>query len=319
MKFKIKPDQIGQRLDKFLCSALAEEKLSRSQIQKLIKTGQILVNASPTKAHYFLKADDQVALNKRVKTANKTKKHDHAPKPKISLTIIADQPDYLVINKPAGLIVHGAPGIKEKTLVDYLIKKYPEIKNVGDDPARPGIVQRLDKEVSGLLVIAKTPSFFKKLKKQFQERNIIKEYTALVHGQIQANSDQINFPMVRSSATGKMVALPFTKNGSYNLDGKTALTQFEVIKRYINFTLLKVIIKTGRMHQIRVHLAAYGHPVVGDKLYGTNKTKLLNKKLAASRIFLVADKLEFKDATGYEQTFNLNLPTDFKKLLIKIK
>ena len=228
---------------------------------------------------------------------------------------IFEDKNYLVINKPAGLLVHGAPHIKEPTLVDQLLKKYPKIEKVGDDPSRPGIIHRLDKLASGLMVVAKTQESFNDLKVQFQKRTIQKYYTALVYGKIEKDEDDINFPIERSAKGHKMAAKPTTVKGEKNEAGRNALTEFEVTKKFINYTLLKVKIKTGRTHQIRVHMSAYGHPIVGDDLYGTKKTKIKNKKLNLDRIFLVADELKFTDLKGEEKVFKINLPNELKNLL----
>jgi len=238
---------------------------------------------------------------------------------------IFENKDFLIINKPAGLLVHGANHIKEPTLVDQLLKKYPSIAKVGEDPARPGIMHRLDKQVSGLMIIAKTQNAFDHLKKQFQQRQIIKIYTVLVYGKIDKDEGEINFPIRRSSKGHKMAALPLTTKGNPTKEGKRAITKFEVIKRFINYTLLKVQIKTGRTHQIRVHLSAYGHPVVGDDLYGTKKTKERNsylrkqEKLSLNKILLVATKLSFTDLEGRQQTFIINLPEELVNFLQQIK
>lgn len=248
--------------------------------------------------------------------------------------IIFENSDYLVINKPAGLIVHGGPGITEPVLTDWLRKKYPEIENIGDDPLRPGIVHRLDKEASGLMIITKTQKAFDYFKKQFQKRKIVKKYLALAHGRISKDDDIINFPIKRSKDGYKMAALPVSsetisdKNKPNNRDrgtlraqedSKEAITEFSVLNRYINYTLLDVKIKTGRTHQIRVHFYAYGHPLVGDPLYWTKKTKVKNEKLKLGRIFLVARELSFKDLDGEKQIFSIEPPTDLQSFLDKTK
>ncbi|MCK4554834.1 RNA pseudouridine synthase [Candidatus Parcubacteria bacterium] len=237
----------------------------------------------------------------------------------IKYQTVFENNNFLVINKPAGLLVHSANHIKEPTLADQLLKKYPELIKIGEDPIRPGIMHRLDKQVSGLMAVAKTQVAFDHLKKQFQDRTIIKIYTALVYGKIEKDEDEINFPIQRSSKGHKMAALPLTTKGKFTEEGRQAITEFEVIKRFINYTLLKVKIKTGRTHQIRVHLAAYGHPVVGDDLYSTKKTKEKNKKLNLGRIFLVANKLSFIDLNGKQKTFKIDLPEELKNFLKKIK
>lgn len=244
--------------------------------------------------------------------------------------IIAETPDYLVINKPAGLAVHGGGNLKEPTLADWLIDRYPRIKTVGDDPARPGLVHRLDKDVSGLMVIAKNKKSFASLKNQFKDREVNKEYIALVHGKITKDDGVINFPITRSQEGYKMAALPANTSellsrrhpqnrDQGNIEGwfksRTALTEFIVLKRFVNYTLLRVNIKTGRTHQIRVHFFAYGHPLVGDNLYCTRKTKEKNKKLNLGRVFLVADDLSFSDLKDAKQNFKIELPDNLKEFL----
>lgn len=244
--------------------------------------------------------------------------------------IIAETSDYLVINKPAGLAVHGGGNLKGPTLADWLIGRYPTIRTVGDDPARPGLVHRLDKEVSGLMVVAKTPAAFSSLKKQFQDREIAKEYLALVHGQIAADSGHIDFPIARAKSGYKMAALPARTDdllgrrqttgrdqGNINrwFQARPAETEFTVLKRFVNYTLLQVKIKTGRTHQIRVHFFAYGHPLVGDPLYFTKKTKIQNQKINLGRIFLMANHLDFRDLAGQRQNFSLELSPELQTAL----
>jgi len=290
------------RLDKFLTNEFPNK--SRNQIQKLIKDGQIQVNGQTTSVHHFLKTADKITVNADFEqTENIIKKLAIKP------IIIAETDDFLVINKPAGLIVHPAAGVKEETLTDWLIKKYPKIQNVGENPQRPGIVHRLDKDVSGLLFIAKTQKMFEHLKKQFQNHQIIKEYLGLVHGVITADNGQINFPLKRSKLTGKIVAKPKES------EGKDAITKFEIIKRYVNYTYLMIELLTGRTHQIRAHLQAYGHPLVGDKLYKNKKIKS-NQNL--ERIFLHSAKLGFNGLSGDYQEFNLKLPPELQTLLDSI-
>ncbi len=251
---------------------------------------------------------------------------------KLEPIIIFENEDYLIINKPAGLIVHGGPGITEPALTDWLRKLYPFIENVGEDPLRPGLVHRLDKEASGLMVIAKNQKSFDHFKKQFKNRRITKKYIALAYGHINKDEDIINFPIKRAHDGYKMAALPTSseaitdKNKPNNRDRGTlraqeesreAITEFNVIKRYINYTLLEVKIKTGRTHQIRVHLYAYGHPLLGDPLYFTKKTKVRNQKINLGRIFLVASELSFKDLNKEKQTFNIELPTELSNFLKK--
>jgi len=239
-----------QRLDKYLNEQLTD--LSRSQIQKFIKEGRILVNGRKTSSHYFLKNGEEINLTEN-------KKIEKPASQIIEPEIIKETDNYLIINKPAGLTVHGAPEIKDKTLTDWLVKKYPTVKKVGESTERPGIVHRLDKKVSGIIAVALTQPMFVSLKNQFQQHTVDKDYLALTHGQIEADYGIIDFPLKRSKLTGKIAAVPKGE------DGREALTEFTVIQRFVNYTYLKVKIKTGRTHQIRVHLKAYGHPLVGDQ------------------------------------------------------
>lgn len=244
--------------------------------------------------------------------------------------IIAETPDYLVIDKPAGLAVHAGGNLKEQTLADWLLAAYPDIEAVGDDPVRPGLVHRLDKEVSGLMVIAKTQAAFDSLKSQFQDRAVNKEYVALVHGRLATDGESIDFPIARSQDGYKMAALPAntemllerhhpTSRDQGNIAGhfkaRAAHTEFDVLQRFVNFTLVRVRITTGRTHQIRVHFFAYGHPLVGDPLYFTRKTKEKNSKINLGRIFLIADRLRFRDLAGQEQSFSLDLPHELTSAL----
>lgn len=246
--------------------------------------------------------------------------------------IIFEDDDYLVINKPAGLAVHGGGNIKEETLADLLIARYPKIVKVGDDEARPGIVHRLDKEVSGLMVIAKNNDSFDNLKEQFKKRDINKQYLALVYGKLANDEGEINFPIKRSSEGYKMAAMPLnavdlltrrnpksrdTGNISGVFKAKEAITLFKVKTRFVNYTLLEVKIKTGRTHQIRVHFFALGYPLVGDNLYCTKKTKLKNEKLKLGRVFLMASQLSFTDLQGEKRKFSLTLAPELKAFLPK--
>jgi len=251
-----------------------------------------------------------------------------------NLDIIFEDDNYLVINKPAGLAVHGGGNIKGPVLTDWLIKAYPEIVAVGEDTNRPGIVHRLDKEVSGLMVIAKNNDSFNHLKNQFKDRDITKEYVALVHGKMINEFGTINFPIKRSKDGYKMAAMPLntfdllsrrhpTDRDQGNLDGifkaREAITEYAVQKSFINHALVSIKILTGRTHQIRVHFFALGHPLVGDNLYFNKKSKAQNKKINLGRIFLFAKKLSFKNINGDLQSFDVDMPNELKSFLELIK
>lgn len=225
----------------------------------------------------------------------------------LEISIVFENEDFVVINKPVGVLVHSTK-YGEKSLVDWLIKRYPYIVGVGEDKNRPGIVHRLDKETSGLLLIAKNQKAFDYFKKLFQERKIKKGYLALVYGEIKNKKGVIDKPIgiiassiKRSTAAQKMKEL------------KEAITEYEVIKVFEwqkeKLTLLRVSPKTGRTHQIRVHLASIGHPVVGDKIYGRKKEKI------AVRLFLHAYLLEFPSPNGTTLRLEVDLPEDLERFL----
>jgi len=300
----ITAEQAGRRLDVVWSETRGQ---SRSQAQKLIKDGRLQVNSRPAKPHTAVAAGDKITLSRGVAPVKLT-----ATLLPI-ITVVAETDDYLVVNKPAGCLVHEAPGRNEATMVDWLIKHCPDIKGVGDNLRRPGLVHRLDREVSGLLVAAKTAASFADLKRQFQDRLIIKDYQALVYGAVSRDSGLIDFLLARSSRGGKIAARPL------NQEGRVSLTEYQVTRRFINYTLLRLRIKTGRTHQIRAHLAALGHPVVGDDLYGTNLTKLKNKKLALGRLWLVADHLSFTDLSGQARDFYISLPRELTEVLKTVK
>ncbi len=308
MKKKFIASQNKCRLDKFLTEELKD--FSRSKIQNLIKDGKVKINNTVIKKkHHWLEVGDKIELAiSSLKSLPQRRRGENEFEKKIR--IIKKTKDYLVLEKPAGLIVHGAENIREYSLVDCLKEKYPQIKKVGDDlKFRPGIVHRLDKKVSGLMVVALEQKMFENLKWQFQNRTTVKKYLALVHGQMTDNQGEINFPIARSKRSGKMVAKP------ENSDGKEALTLWEIKERFSHYTLLDVEIKTGRNHQIRAHFQAFNHPVVGDDLYQIKKIK---DKFNLGRIFLHAYHLEFLDLNGELQNLEIELPLALKKVIEKL-
>ncbi len=222
------------------------------------------------------------------------------------LNIVYEDKDVVVINKPAGLIVHAAREGQKNTLVDQLLNYFPAIKNVGDDSLRPGIVHRLDKDTSGLMVIAKNQKTFEFLKEQFTERKVDKKYLALVHGKVKDDKGVITKSISFSRKNHKK------RSALLDSRSKKAWTEYKVLKRFDNYTLLEVQIKTGRTHQIRVHLASIGYPVVGDQQYKF-KRQITPAKL--NRQFLHAFYLKFKLPGGKIRKFESDLPAELKKVL----
>lgn len=308
------------RLDVFLTEKFG---ITRSQAQKLISQKQILINNEPPfKVGQKVSPQDKITIIEKKKVA----KEKVAPEKKIEtkkftykdLTIIKKTADYFVVEKPTGMLTHSTMKNEQDSLAEIMLKKYPEIKKVGDDPVRPGIVHRLDKEASGLLVVARTEDMFENLKKQFKNRTIEKEYFVLVHGKVAKDWDEINFRIERSETSDRMAARPTSEKGITSEVGKSALTEFLVEKRYVNFTLLRVKIHTGRMHQIRAHMLAYNHPVVGDPLYFQKKQRRVwDEKLG--RLFLHCSKLGFKDLAGGNVIIESPLPKELKEFLKLLK
>lgn len=281
-----------ERLDKFLAGKV---QVSRSQIQKAIKRGEVFVNDKVvTETDFEVSPHDQIL--------SPDFPEDKLVPQNIDLDVVFENEDFVVINKPAGLTVHPGAGKKQGTLANILISKYPDIKNVGD-PNRPGIVHRLDEDTSGLMLIAKSQKAFDYAKKLFQTRNIEKEYITLVHGEMEKLHDVIDKPLAKDSKRQRM------KVG----EGKEAVTEYTVIANdsSLQFSLLRVKLHTGRMHQIRAHLASIGHPVVGDKLYG-GKIDLINRQ------FLHAFRLKFQlpDQTWIE--LQSDPPKELMEVLNKI-
>jgi len=240
----------------------------------------------------------------------------------LDIHIIAETDDYLVLDKPAGVLAHPTARREAGTLAQWIKEQYPGVAKVGEDEKRPGIVHRLDRDASGVMVVAKTPAMFNYFKAQFQRREVVKEYLVLVHGKIKTDHGMIDFAIERG-VSGRMAARPKidltkVKNVGKEQSGREARTEFLVEKRFARFTLLRVQIHTGRTHQIRVHLLAYDHPVVGDNLYFNRK---LNRKKdkELGRLFLHAEKLCFKDLKEEKVCYEAALPKELEEFLKSVR
>lgn len=301
--WKIAKENENKRLDVFLTEKLPT---SRNQVQNKIESGRVKINDNrATKNGIFLSEGDEIKLfpkNKKSKQEIKTELNN------FDIKLVKKADNYLVVSKPSGLLVHPTAAQEKVTLANWLVYNFPEIKTVGEFDDRPGIVHRLDRDTSGLLVVARSNEMFDHLKRQFKKRKIYKEYRTLVHGRINSKHDTIKLPIGRNKK-GKFVAKP--KNSK---KGKSAITKFEVIDRLGGYTYLKVNIITGRTHQIRVHMNAYGFPIVGDKLNldEGDKTRL-DEDL--DRIFLHAQKLCFYDLEKNKICKILRLPKELKQVI----
>lgn len=283
------------RLDK-ACSEIFSD-YSRSQIKQLLDGGNITVNGKTEKAKYKVKSGDVIRLEEP-----ETKTLELRPE-NIPLYIVYEDDDVIVINKPQGMVVHPAPGHDEHTLVNALLYHCP--LSTINGTFRPGIVHRIDKDTSGLLMVAKNDKAHRSLAKQLKDKTNIREYVALVHGRIAEDEGTINAPIGRSLKDRKKQAVV--------KDGRNAVTHFEVLKRYRDYTLVKCILETGRTHQIRVHMKYIGHPLVGDPLYGPKKT------IKGNGQFLHAGKLGFvHPTTGKLLIFEAPLPKIFQECLEKL-
>lgn len=233
----------------------------------------------------------------------------------LGLIIVDEAPDYLVVDKPAGLLAHPAPGKEEKTLAGELTARYPEIAAMGDNRERPGMVHRLDRDASGLMVIARTQPMFAHLKEQFKNRTINKEYLALAHGAIKHDHNVINRPIGRSLTKGGRMAA-HSQNQAKDREAKT---EYWVEKRFAHYTLLRVKPRTGRPHQIRVHLNSFGYPIVGDRLYTNEKARRSLVRHPLPRLFLHAAKLGFRDLQDEYKEYKSSLPNVLQEFLTMIK
>lgn len=273
------------------------KQFSRSQIQRWIEDGHVKVNDQPVKPKYKLAVGDVVTIE-----PEKPKKIDLVPE-NIPLDIVYEDDDVIVVNKPQGMVVHPAPGHPDHTLVNALL--YHSSLSTINGEFRPGIVHRIDKDTSGLLMVAKNDMAHRSLAAQLKAKTNEREYVALVHGVIKEDQGTIDAPLGRSPKDRKKQAVV--------ADGRHAVTHFKVLKRYQHYTLVSCRLETGRTHQIRVHMKYIGHPLAGDPLYGPRKT------LPGNGQYLHARLLGFKHPrTGKQLTFTAPLPSYFQKMLDKL-
>ncbi|MFC4617276.1 RluA family pseudouridine synthase [Camelliibacillus cellulosilyticus] len=291
-------EEAGERIDKFLHRYL--ESISRTRIQELIKKGEVFVNGKQTKANYKLEAGDRV-------TAHIFEPEPLDVKPEmIPLDIVYEDRDVIVVNKPRGVVVHPAPGHESGTLVNALLAHCRDLSGI-NGKLRPGIVHRIDKDTSGLLVCAKNDRAHQALADQLKEKTTHRVYQAIVHGVLEHAKGTIDAPIGRDEHDRKKMAVT-------RKHAKNAVTHFTVIERFASYTYVSCKLETGRTHQIRVHMAYIAHPVAGDPLYGPRKTLDINGQA------LHAAELGFIHPTsGAMMRFEAPLPDDMRHLLDELK
>ena len=308
LTFKVDDTSVDSRLDTYLASQI--QTWSRARLQRLIENEDVVVNGRSAKASYRLRKGDEVEVELVASPAEIFEPQN------IPLDIVHEDDALIVINKPAGLVVHPAAGIHSGTLANALafhLQNLPASAGL----IRPGIVHRLDRDTSGLLVVAKTEEALENLSEQFRDRTVFKSYIALVHGRVDNASGRIDQPLARDPSNRTRMAVVRS--------GRSALTLYKVRKHYHRFTLLDVELKTGRTHQIRVHLMWLHHPVVGDETYGGGRDNNIQDARLRSMVrnlrrhFLHAERLAITHpTTGARLEFHATLPNELSNLLTQL-
>ncbi len=284
-----------QRLDLFIADRI--KTLSRSQIQKLIESQRVRINDQSQKSSHKLRVGDKVEIEYDLIRPEKIQPE------KIPIDVIHEDDHIILIDKPSGMVVHPGAGLKKGTLVNALLFHFPDLESVGPEE-RPGVVHRLDKETSGLMVIARSQMAYKSLRSQFRKREIEKTYIGLIWGRMPQPKGKITWAVGRHPKHGERVSIKTKKP-------RQAETRYSLLKEMEEFSLLEIKPITGRTHQIRVHLAAAGHPLVGDKRYGGKK-----KKFRDIRLFLHACSLRLTHPeTRKKIEFSSPLPSDLRCFL----
>lgn len=283
----------GMRLDVTLASLL---QCSRAEAQKRIAAGAVHVRGAIAKNNTRVHEGDTVCIEEEIRAAV-------SPVQREDPKILYEDDDVIVLCKPVGLVVHPSREHPEGTLADFLCRRYPEIAKVGDDPNRPGIVHRLDKDASGVMVIARNEDSFDSLKRQFKLHHVEKDYYAICYGALSPLEGTISLRLGRKNSSPKIVAR--------STGGREATTHYWVEKKAKFCSLVRLKIETGRTHQIRAHLYAVGHPLVGDTVYASKKIR----PIPAPRLMLHAYRLEFANLSGEKRTFECAVPKEFDAVL----
>ncbi|MDD4879493.1 MAG: RluA family pseudouridine synthase [Candidatus Omnitrophica bacterium] len=290
--FEVGPEAASARLDQYLVSVLPRT-VSRSHLKKLIDGGSILVDGKAAKPHHKVKPGEKIEVSFEEPVSPELKAED------IALDIIYEDDDMIVINKQPGIAVHPAPGTRSGTIVNALLNHCRKLSDLNE--GRPGIVHRLDKDTSGVMVAAKNNASHAELAKQFKDRTVKKNYLALVKGVVELDNGVVDLPIGRHPSNRQKMAVRHDS-------ARNAVTEYKVIKRFDGFTLVKLDLKTGRTHQIRVHMAYIGHPVLGDEKYGS-KGKFPRQALHSYYLRLRHPK------DGREMEFKADLPDDMSKMV----
>ncbi|OLN22846.1 pseudouridine synthase [Domibacillus antri] len=297
IRFTVGEEDNGSRIDKL--AAAQNEQYSRTQVQEWLKEGRVLVNGKPVKANYKAAAGDEVEVN------IPEPEELHIAAEDLNLDVYYEDADVIVVNKPRGMVVHPAPGHVTGTLVNGLMFHCQDLSGI-NGVMRPGIVHRIDKDTSGLLMVAKNDMAHEKLVNQLVNKTVTRKYKAIVHGVIQHDFGTIDAPIGRDTKDRQKMAV---------IDhGKAAVTHFHVIERFDEFTLVECELETGRTHQIRVHMKYIGFPLAGDPKYGPRKTLNIDGQA------LHAGVLGFDHPrTGEYMEFEAPAPKEFEDLVIELK
>ncbi len=299
MEWVVEEVNVGDRIDKHIAEQTSEE-ISRSQVQMWIKDGQVRINGKPVKANYRLAAGDQISWTMpEPEPSELTPEH-------IPLDVVYEDADLIVVNKARGMVVHPAPGHSSGTLVNALMYHCQDLSGINGEK-RPGIVHRIDKDTSGLIMAAKHDKAHLSLSAQLKAHSVTRRYVAIVHGRLEHDQGTVDAPIGRDPKDRKLFAVN-VKNG------KHAVTHFKVLERFPDYTMLELQLETGRTHQIRVHMKFIGHPLVGDPVYGRTKGVTMDGQA------LHAQALGFQHpSTGQYMEFERPLPPDMLKVIEIIK
>ncbi|MFF2482909.1 RluA family pseudouridine synthase [Paenibacillus sp. NPDC058071] len=300
MEFIVQPEQSGERIDKYVTESLSDDTVSRTQVQEWIKKGAVMVNNVTVKANYKLTSGETVSI--RV-----PEPEDAAIVPEaIPLDVVYEDADVIVINKPRGMVVHPAPGHSSGTVVNALMHHCQDLSGI-NGMLRPGIVHRIDKDTSGLLMAAKNDLAHLSLAEQLKEHSVTRKYIALVHGNLHHDRGTIDAPIGRDEKDRKMYTVT-------DRNSKHAVTHFVVLERLNDYSIVELQLETGRTHQIRVHMKYIGHPLAGDPVYGRSKTVALQgQALHAAVIGFIHPR------SGEYLEFEAPIPADMEHVLNSLR